>query len=312
MQKPKKSFLETQPNLFDKCIAFRIEISRPGIRRKVQSDSMQLKEGHGEQPKTENIGVSKKLFSCPEFDEIMSSDNAIRSDILKLSLPSPFGRGVYLIPLANLEVVDSMIQEYRSRRLMEISKFIDVYEQAVRDAKNDLGGVFNPADYLSKESIAAEFGVETNYIEETLPGRLKSISPEIFKRERAEFSDKLKNAAIEIQQALRVKFAELISHLAEVLGDSPDGNKRRFKKNSFENFEEFINNFKNLNITDDNDLTELVEKAKLVMKGCDVEVLRKNDDFREEIKKEFEKIEKILPSMIEVKPLRKFNFASED
>lgn len=299
-------------NIFDKCVAFALEISTLGNKRKVKSEKMKLREGEGEQPDPKAIGVSKSLLSCPEFDKIVSLDGRIRLDILLLALPSPLKRGVYLVPLSNLEAVDEMVQKYKKEREGLVQSFIKVYEKTVLEARSRLGGLFNPGDYMSKECVESCFSVRTSYLEMGLPGNLKTISPEIFKREKAEFSEKLRNAAEEVQQALRVEFADFVTHLADRLAPGEDGKPKQFKKGSIEKFSEFLNAFNNKNIAEDNELEELVKKARSILNGRDAEVLRNNQEIRDVVQAEFVKIGETVSTMIEVKPLRKFNFSDDE
>jgi hypothetical protein len=298
-------------NLFEKSIALSLEIGKIGTRKKVSRGKMVLREGEGEQPDQEAIGVSKELIDSPEFDAITQLDGSIRNELAKLSLPSPFRKGIYLIPLNLVQRVDAKISNYKSDRAQLIDAFINSYAEAVFSARARLGGLFNGDDYAAAEDVRAAFTVESNYMDLGLPKQLGTINKEIFEREAKAFEAKLTSAADEIQAAMRIAFKELIEHMADRLKPGEDGKPRIFRDTLVLNLKEFMDNFAARNIADDADLKALVDQASAILGNKSAEELRKSPAYRQDIAKGLSTIKEKLDGMVVCAPIRKFSFDDE-
>jgi hypothetical protein len=117
------------------------------------------------------------------------------------------------------------------------------------------------------------------------------------------------SAGEQIMQALREGFQKIITHAVSVLEVGEDGRTKKFRDASFDNINEFIDLFKNKNLTNDIELEALVKKAKKIMTGIDdPQDLKKDPDMRKVVEKGFTDITKQLSKMVEAKPKRKFSF----
>jgi hypothetical protein len=298
----------TTTNVFEKSVAVSLEIGRIGTRKKVQKGKMVLKEGEGEQPDQNSVAASKELIDSKEFDAIVSLDNLIRNEISRLALPSHFRAGIYLVPIATVEKIDEMIRKYKEMRMELIEKFLASYKQSVIDAQNRLGGLFNINDYSSMEAIRESFQVNYSYLDLGLPKNLGTISNEIFQREQAIFNEKMVTAANEIQAGLRQAFKDLVDHMADRLKPGDDGKPKIFRDSLVKNLADFLETFKYRNITDDNELSGLVDRAKELLRGKNADVLRNSETFRDEVSKGLNDIKSSLSSMVVDAPRRKFSF----
>jgi hypothetical protein len=295
-------------NVFEKSLAYSLEIGRIGTVRKINSTTMQLKEGYGDQPDPSAIGVSKEIIQCSEFDAIQSRDGRIRADLARLALPAPFRKGVYLIPLSLVQRVDDMVQAYQTEREALIEAFMTGYLDAINAARIRLGGVFNPADYPDAARVRSAFYVRASYLEMGLPGRLQEINPEIFQRERNAFSAKLESAADEIRLALRESFRDLVDHMADRLTPDPSGKPRIFRDSLVLNLKGFLEDFNARNIADDTDLAALVDQARAALAGRTPEELRNAPMIRDQVQARMSEIKTALGNMITTRPGRKFSF----
>lgn len=296
-------------NLLDNAIALSLSISKIGTRRKVDSRKMQLREGQGDEPEKDSIGVSKELISSPSFDAITKLDNEFRNKIYRIALPNPlFRNGTYLIPVSLVESIDAMIEGYKVERQEKIELFLNDYTDAVYDARRRLGGLFDVGDYPSKESVSGSFSVVAQYIEIGLPSSLGAISPAIFQREKALFNEKLVSAAEEITAAMRESFKELVEHMVDRLKPGENGKQKIFRDSLVNNFREFMDTFSARNITNDEELESLVNKARQVLNGKSAGQLRSIDAIREQVVFGMESVKDSLSSMVADAPKRKFSF----
>lgn len=294
-------------DFINKSIALSVNTSKIGVRRKVDSRKMQLKDGNGNQPDERSIAVNKELISCESFDAIGKLDGEFRNNLYKLALPNPlFKNGTYLIPLGLIEEIDTMIENYKNNRDTLVNDFIDEYDNSVENAKERLGGLFVASDYPSKEVVARSFNVSSQYIEIGIPEKLGVIAPEIFQKEKKAFQEKLTLAADEITAAMRESFQELVNHMIERLQPDEQGNTKIFRDSLVRNFREFMDTFNARNITNDEELQKLVDQARSVLNGKSASDLRNNDDVKTQVSNGMNQIKNSLTNMIMNSPRRKF------
>jgi hypothetical protein len=293
-------------NIFEKSIAFTMEAGKIGVRRKVNSSMMEVKNTE-DQPDPKAIAVNKEIISCKEFDAIGSLDSSIRLYLYRKALPAPFRRGTYLIPMSMVEQVDQVVDAYKQNRESLVTLFLSVYEKEVEEARQRLGTLYNSADYPPLDAVRGSFYVNTSYLQLGVPSTLNQLSPEIFQREQAAFKNKLASAAEEIQQALRTSFLELVEHMKDRLAPSEDGKQKTFRDSLVMNMREFLNDFTARNIADDAELEKLVNQARSVLNGTTPDKLRNSDSLREQIATNMEGIKNSLSTMITNAPRRKFN-----
>jgi hypothetical protein len=103
---------------------------------------------------------------------------------------------------------------------------------------------------------------------------------------------------------MRVKFAEIVEHWLDRLTPSPDGKKKVFKETMVGNLKEFIQNFADLNITDDAALEKLVGQAQSLVAGKSVDALRKDDAVRASVQDGMAKLKEMTDKMLTDRPNR--------
>jgi hypothetical protein len=164
--------------------------------------------------------------------------------------------------------------------------------------------VFNPLDYPSAERVAAAFVLEWQYIEFGTPGKLRQISSALFDEEREKAARQWADATAVVRQTLRESMADLIAHLVERLAGDKDGKPKVFRNSIITNLNEFLEVFNARNITDDQQLAALVDKARRLISGVDAETLRESKNVRETVRTGFAKIQTALNGMLVDKPKR--------
>lgn len=296
-------------SILTNAVALSVNISKIGTRKKVDSKKMKLREEEGNQPDQSSIAVNKELISTPSFDAIIKLDNTFRSELYKLTLPNPlFRSGTYLIPVDLIEKIDNLIETYKEKRNEKISKFINDYDNAVYAACERLGGLFNINDYPDPDTVKRSFQVSSQYIEIGLPTKLDAFSPEIFKREKERFNDKLVSASEEITAAMRESFKQLIDHMVERLKPGDNGKPKIFRDSLVTNLREFMENFNARNITNDEELEKLVTKAKNILGTKSANDVRCYDNIKNEVVSKMTEIKDTLSGMVMDAPKRKFKF----
>jgi cell division septum initiation protein DivIVA len=293
------------PNIMDKAVCLVLRIHSIGNHRKVSSSSVEVDADR------DLINVQKTLIDADELRAIQSLDGETRRELYNLCLPSMFREGVYLTPIELIERVEDKLQKYAKQREVLLDKLIAVYPQRLKEAEERLRTLFNPADYPSASRLRGQFTVDWQYVQFGTPTKLKSISSEMFQREREKAEAKWAEATVEVQQVLRAAMAELVNHMADRLSGKEDGKKKVFRNTLVSNMKEFLDTFGARNIADDKALAALVEKAKSLVDGVDPDTLRKNDGLRDSVQAGFAEIKKSLDTMIVERPKRAFSLEDE-
>jgi hypothetical protein len=250
------------------------------------------------------IRANKMLFDSDELRAINQLSGEIRRYLYNRCLPSPLKQGVYLLPVALLDEVDHKLQEYATEREQRIDTFCTAYDALVDAAKERLRSQFDEDDYPAVKHVRQQFQFSWRYMQFGVPGKLQTISSEMYRREQEKMQRSIEAAAREIQKVLRARMAELVSHMVDRLTPSADGKKKIFRDTMLDNINDFLLTFDARNLTDDAALKQLVDKARKLTKGVDPTLLREDDTLRDKMQKEFAQVKKMLDGMLVDKPSR--------
>ena len=301
-------------NVFDRSIAICISMHKWGIRRKVSSNDVSVTDAiEGELVSPETIAMSKQLINSPEYDAIGSLDMGIRNEIARLALPaSMLRKGMYLVPIASLERVEAMIFEYTYRRNQLVDDFISCYGQAVQRARETLGPLFHDDQYPDSGAVRAAFAVKVSYVSFEVPGKLRSISEQLYNREKAKLQATIEQAGDEIKRGMREALAQLVGHLQAKLSETrPDGRPAIFRDSAVQNIKDWLELLPSRNILDDTDLDKLAAKARGLLDGVAASDLRTDRNLRERVAGQIAVIKTELDGLVTSQPIRKFSWSEE-
>lgn len=293
---------EIAEQLVDKVVFLSINFNRFGVMRKcaveVKSEATESRFAH-----------QKKLLVSPELKAILKADNLIRARINLLALPHK-DIAMYIIPDALLSQVYKILGEYKKTRPDLIEHFLEVYDQQVADAKNELKEFFEQSDYPSRAEMKAEFGFSYKIHNFGVPGHLKTVAPDIWEIETAKAQADLVEAAKGINDALAAAAHGFVEKLADMLSDSSDGKKKKIYGSHVEKLQEFLNTFDLRNVTDSVELKLEMDKLKQLTAGVDVEKIKHNDGLRLELQSKFKDAALNIEALVQVKG-RKFRDTPE-
>ena len=278
-------------SIMDRAICLVIEFGGFGLSRKASTGSIVVNADKA------MLALSKKLLKSKEHGAIVSLDLSIKKYLKQIALPSPMRNGTHLIPIPLVEEVERKLQAWRNERADLVEVFLAVYPQQLQDVQAELRDLYNPTDYPSCADLRGRYRLEWQYVDFGVPGKLKAISARLFEAERDKAATKLNEAAVEIKQALRTAFADLVSKMAQALGTTEDGKRRALRQSTLDNLAGFMQIFEMRNIADDAELAALVKTARELMAGKDREIL-KDDDVRQQIAQGFGTMADKLDTMI--------------
>ncbi|HYT44013.1 MAG TPA: hypothetical protein VEP90_16860, partial [Methylomirabilota bacterium] len=153
------------------------------------------------------------------------------------------------------------------------------------------------------------FKMEWTYLEPTVSSGLKEISRHIFDREIKKMGAKCQEMLAQVECGLVDYMQEFTDQLITCLSIKSDGKPKIFRASVIENFKEFLTQLPQMNITNNEKITELGNKAKAIMEGVDPKVLRKDMDVRSALKLRLKDLKEVdLDPVIQDRPERKFSF----
>ncbi len=305
----------TDATILDRATIVSIRIGRLGVRRKVSSDRVRVREtlqqlAAGEtarEPDADLISVSKEILACEEFDAIVSLDNETRATVNKLALPFKLRAGSYLVADGLLDRVDTILEEYQGRRRHLVDSFLAVYAVAKDEARRRLRDLFDAADYPDAEDVRDAFTVRIRFESWGTPQRLAGLSQRIYQRERDRTSRDLQDATREIRDGMRVALQQLVDHLVDVLQPTPDGKPRTFRNSTIENLSGFLDTFEARNIVRDSELSGVVAQAREILAGADPESIRRAPMIRGMVRDGMNQVKAQLEQLAETRG-RRFRF----
>jgi hypothetical protein len=102
--------------------------------------------------------------------------------------------------------------------------------------------------------------------------------------------------------------AELVVHLRDRLTDQPDGTPQRLRESTVQKLREFLDTFDFRNVTDDQELKEQVERARVLLTGTTTDAIRNTAELRGRVREGRAEIAQRLQTMVSDRVGRKFRF----
>lgn len=325
---------EAQPGKFDEAtVILTVTIKSPGNRRKVDEGTAHVEATDGADPSQDSVLVSKELFKSPIFKAIgqVSSQARAAARLYALSSGDYLAPGSYLVPVAAVDQIFAKLDELEKARLDAISRFLEAYPQIVSDAKARLGGLFCESDYPAAEVLREAFLVEGKAIRTRVRVRgsvpQKGISRTIYERELKNAENEVQGLMREVRDGLRAGLLKLVSDLVSKVKEGPGEDGKRFVVGpKLDRVKSFLAALPLKDVTKDDELQSLAEKARAVLDGVDAEAIRDNEELavesgsggfsavkvRDRIVSELGDVAKTLDGLVEKKPTRKITFEEDE
>jgi hypothetical protein len=328
-------------NAFKDCVLFSVTIRQWGNRAQVKNPAA-LEEYYrllrlgqlaqmqsGDAPATDGlplvtptstrtsqrVSATKRLVKSDALDTLAEHLRNVKAQALKYSMPSFIRSGMFVVHRKNVLAVQEILQA--GQRNMEdnfLPEFLSEYPlkrdeaQELPVERGGLGPLFDGKDYPPTPEVAKKFAVRWNWLSidvaEGIPEELRAQETE---KLRQQFTD----ASQQIRDALRTMFAEIIEHAVDRLKTEPGEKPKVFRDSLLDNMNEFFATFEARNIMGDEQLTEIVAKAKAVMQGRNSKQLRTDLDERNATAKALSEVKAYTDAMVTEIRTRAFDFTEE-
>lgn len=297
--------MTTTQNIAERTVCLQLSIGRPGTRAKVDPDLFETDADMS------MLHISKDIFDSTELQNVRRLDGQARAYIRSIALPSPLLRGgVHLVPIELVPEIDKKLEEYHEKRRDLVKLFLKAYrakDGLVAQAKKRLKDLFDEDDYPSAARLENAFTWSHIYISFDTPSNLKGVSKAFFEREKKKAESRWAQAADEVQLLLRAEMKSLVDKMVDKLTPE-EGKRKAFRGANVDNLADFLTKFDFRNVTDDDELSKLVKQTRALLKGVDVETIRKEEAVRESVRKGFDELKTKLDGLAGERPKRRIRF----
>lgn len=282
--------------------AVRLSFTWLGVRKSLSSDQKaEAAESFGAEGNY--LSAAKKLLDTkhPAFKAVTAVRGRALSLWKGLSLPYP-EPGIRLIRQDDIGVFDVQMTTLRAELDEAVAQLDERYDELKSAARRRLGRLFNSADYPA--TLRGLFCIEHDFPSVEPPKYLRELSPELFRQEQARVAERFTEAVRLAEEAFTAEFSRVVSHLTERLTGTDDGKPKTFRDSAIENLGEFFQRFRTLNVSSNQQLDELVERAQQVVRGVAPQQLRENQPLRQQVATQLSAVQSVLDGLMVERPRR--------
>ena len=185
--------------------------------------------------------------------------------------------GARILPSENFLAYTKKMRELQSLFQAAVDEFISDYPALIRQARADLGGLFNAADYPSSQVVRDKFQFSTHFsaLPDSADFRVNLGDDEV-KAIKADIEDRVNNQVKAAVEDLWGRLHRAVNHLADKLRDTDS----IFRDSLVGNIKELTDVLPRLNITGDANLGQMIYEARAALANLDPSDLRENETDR--------------------------------
>jgi hypothetical protein len=283
--------------------AVKLSFSWLGTRRKL-SDAQTTQAANSFDAAADLVSASKKLIdtSHPAYKAATAIKSQAMSYWRGMTLPYPQD-GVRLIRQADVESFEIKMREFKDQLAAAAANLQLEYEAIKVAAREKLGQLYNPADY--PPTLEGMFTISWEYPPVEPPRYLMNFNPELYEQEQNRVQQRFENAVAMAEEAFAEQLSDMVSHLIERLADNPDGTQKVFRATAIDNFKEFYENFRKMNVRSNPQLESLIAQASNLVGGVSAQELRTDKSLRQNLTAQMSNLQTALNSVIVDAPRRR-------
>jgi len=251
----------------------------------------------------DSISAGKKLIDTthPAWRELSKIKSKITAHWKALTLPYP-EPGLRLIRHNAIDSFHEQMIRYRQRLEQAVRVLGEHYGEIRSAARQKLGSLFDSTDYPG--TLLDEFHVTWDFPAVEPPDYLRQLNPELYQEQAQLVSQRFERAVELAEQAFMEELDRLVNHLADRLAGSDDGKAKIFRDSAVENLNEFFSRFRQLNVSSNQQLDELVVRCEQVVRGVQPQTLRDNDSLRRNLATQLSSVQSNLDQLMVDRPRR--------
>ena len=263
-------------NLSKRAVLVSLEISHWSARcvDKKVSDEVLLNNS----AESDSGSFSKRLIAKDYLSEITKVNNEARKYFKKNTMAWETGKR-RLLPSKKITEFTEKMRELKEQHEDVCKVFVDNYETYMTEAQTFLNGLFNPADYPSKDEVEKKFGFEYEFTNIDSPDDFRcAVSEDVKEEIQQKMQDKVTEKLTMSINRLYQKIHSLLKKFEEKLSDED----AVFRNSLIDNIEDLVAMLPDMNIMEDAKLKELTDKIANEICRFDADQLRKDKAARRE------------------------------
>jgi hypothetical protein len=283
--------------------AVKLSFSWLGTQRKL-SDAQTKQAADAFDASTDLVKASKRLIDTthPAYRAATAIKSQAQAYWRGLTLPYP-QEGIRLIRQQDVVGFEDKMREFKDQLAAASSNLQLEYESIKAAAREKLGQLYNPNDYPA--TLEGVFTVTWEYPPIEPPRYLMNFNPELYAQEQSRIQQRFENAVALAEDAFAEQLSEMVSHLIERLTDAPDGQPKIFKATAIDNFKEFYENFRRMNVRSNPQLESLISQANNLVSGVTAKDVRNSKTLRQNLTHQMGELQTTLSTLITEAPRRR-------
>ena len=249
------------------------------------------------------LSAGKKLIDTthPAFKAVTAIKGKAASYWKGVSLPYPES-GIRLIRQDAISDFDSQMIALREELETAVAELENQYDELQAAARQRLGDLFNRDDY--PPTLIGLFAIEHDFPSVEPPDYLRRLDPALYEQECQRVRSRFAEAVQLAESAFIDELAKLVQHLGDRLSGADDGQPKVFRDTAVTNLAEFFERFQQLNVSSNEQLDELVQRAQQVVGGVLPQQLRDSDSLRQQLATDLAGVQSVLDGLLVDRPRR--------
>ncbi len=241
----------------DRAMIADLTINMWSARKTDKKVNAEVAEQHKTDVKIGNYNKSL-LPNCNAYEAVKTAAGDLRSTLAAMSLPWMKNGARILLAAGYVEFARTMKAKKEAYDIA-VDKFLAEYPQHVEKARQDLNGLFNPADYPSVDQLRKTFGAKLVVLPVPTENDFRvDLSADAISAIREGITDSVTTALVEASADVWQRIRTALAAMGERLGDQT----AVYRDSLFQNMSEIVDLLPALNVMQDPQLTAIGEKIK--------------------------------------------------
>jgi len=257
----------------------RLSISAWTARKKDQKITREVNAAHG--ARRDAGQYNKVLISKARLAGIQRSDSALREYHNAQTLPWE-ADGIRIIPNVAVLAYEAKVRELIAAREQEVRAFLSGYPDAILEARATLNGMFDAADYPSRQELASRYSV-TLALSPVPDGRdfRADLPDEVLDRMREDVDARGREAMAAAMRDVWERLYKVVAAIHNRTKRAPGTDGAGFQDSLIGNLADLLDLLPSLNLSKDPGLDALAAEARARLL-VDPKVLKNNTTARED------------------------------
>lgn len=265
--------------LSNNSILVRFAVSQWTARKFDKKATAEVEQNHNANGEVGRF--NKQLAAKKYLSELSSNISAARSFHYAQTLPWLDADGIRILPTANFEKYQEGMSAFHAKHEAALDKFVQNYPDVIDEARYRLNGLFDPSEFPSLQDIRGKFGWAVTFspVPEAGDFRVelgKSVLAQMEKSMEQRLAANYDAAVLDLFQ----RVYEQASHVAERLANYTGTREGSFRDSLIENTVDLASLLPRLNVTGNQQLSDLARRIDQELCQYTPDVLRENDAAR--------------------------------